>query len=260
MDQGKQREKIEEFINIGTKKWMPQLSIDCVIFSFHESRLKVLLLKPFYIDLMVLPSGFIFNDEDIDEAALRNLKDRTSLDQIFLQQFHAFGKASRFFPNQLQELITNLGIDREKMDWLFRRFVTIGYYALVDYNRVKPRPDVFTEKCIWADIEELPPLIMDHTELIQKAMYTLKKDLQVQPIGLQLLPDSFTLPELQSLYETILNRPIDRRNFRKKMLQSNILEALDEQRITKGHRSPKVYRFDREQYEESLQEEIKIGF
>lgn len=260
MDQNTIHTTIAEFFAEKADRLIPQLSIDCVIFSFAESQLKVLLLQFLNLDLYVLPSGFIFQDEDIDAAALRNLKERTSLDQIFLQQFHAFGKATRYIPDQMRHKLTEVGIDRDKIDWFTKRFVTIGYYALVDYYSVEPQVGLLTEKWIWADINDLPALAMDHQEMIIKAKATLKKDLHTQPLGLQLLPDTFTLPELQRLYEIILDRPIDRRNFRKKMLQSNILHALDEQRPNQGRRAPNLYRFDKAKYEESLSEEVKMGF
>ncbi len=254
------RDRIEAHLQSSVQQMIPQLSIDCVIFSFHDNQLKVLLLKFFKQDLLFLPSGFIRKDEDVDAAALRNLKERTGLDQIFLQQFHAFGKASRYYPEQMQAFISSLGIERQRAEWFFRRFVTIGYYALVDYEAVKPQADVFTEACIWANVEELPGLIMDHAEMIGKAVDTLKMDIQIHPVALQLLPNSFTLPELQRLYEIILDRPIDRRNFRKKLLAGKTLIQLDERRTGKGHRSPNLYKFDRSKYMEALEEKIKLGF
>lgn len=254
------KSEIEKFLEAGPAVLIPQLSIDCVIFCFYKSRLKVLLLQGVRQKMFFLPSGFIFQEEDLDAAALRNLKERTGLDQVFLQQFHAFGKASRYYPAQLQSLFSSLDIDSAKAEWLFRRFITIGYYALVDFQQVTLTPDVFTKKYHWADVNDLPLLYMDHAEMIQKALETLKKDIQTQPIGLQLLPNTFTLPELQSLYETVLDRKIDRRNFRKKMLQSHILEPLDKQKVVKGHRSPHLYRFNQEQYEQSLHVEVKMGF
>jgi len=207
-----------------------------------------------------LPSGFIFQEENIDAAALRNLKERTGLDQVFLEQFHTFGDASRYYPEQLQDFFSSLGIDSNKAKWLFRRFVSLGYYALVNYLQVVPNPDILTATYTWGDVQNLPEMSMDHADMIQKAMATLKKDLQTKPIGLKLLPDAFTLPELQGLYEIILGREIDRRNFRKKMIQSKILLPLDKQKVVKGHRSPNLYKFDKEKYEQSLSEEVKMGF
>ena len=206
MNQQKLIEEFEALFQERIKNSIPQLSIDCVIFSYHEEKLRVLLLKIFNHNAFVLPSGFIFQNEDIDNAALRNLKERTGLDQIFLQQFHAFGKASRYYPDQMQEFISSVEIDKNKLEWLFQRFVSIGYYALVNYSKTQPQVDVFTEEFIWADVKDLPNTILDHADMIQKAMESLKKDLQTQPIGLQLLPEEFTLPELHHLYEIILNR------------------------------------------------------
>ena len=110
MNQETLRQEIVQFLALETPKMIPQLSIDCVIFSFHEDKLKVLLLRSINQEKLNLPSGFIYQDEDLDAAALRNLKERTNLDQVFLQQFHAFGKANRCFSDEFQETIIALGI------------------------------------------------------------------------------------------------------------------------------------------------------
>jgi len=260
MNQETLRKEIAHFLAFETPKMIPQLSIDCVIFSFHEDKLKVLLLRGINQEKLNLPSGFIYQDEDLDAAALRNLKERTGLDQLFLQQFHAFGKTTRCFPNEFKEGIAALGIDQKQAEWFFKRFVTIGYYALVNYQQTNPQTSFFSEGYSWADVKDLPPLILDHQELVETAMEILKKDILTKPIGLQLLPTSFTIPQFHQLYEIILQRKIDRRNFRKKMLQSNILIPLNEQKEVKGHRFPHLYRFDKETYEASLRGEVKMGF
>lgn len=260
MNQATFKEKLERFLEVETKKMIPQLSIDCVIFSFHEDKLKVLLLKGYYLESLNLPSGYIYQTEDLDKAALRNLKERTNLDQVFLQQFHAFGKSTRYFPDQFLASLTSLDVDLKKAAWLLQRFVTIGYYALVNYEATIPQPDLFSATYRWGDVNDLPPLILDHKELVEKAMDTLKKDILTQPIGLKLLPKHFTIPQFHQLYEIILQRKIDRRNFRKKMLQSGILVPLNQQKETKGHRLPNLYRFDKAAYSLFLSGEVKMGF
>ena len=260
MDQKTLRREIVQFLATETPKMIPQLSIDCVIFSFHEDKLKVLLLRSINQSKLNLPSGFIYQDEDLDAAALRNLKERTNLDKVFLQQFHAFGKANRYFSEDFLETIITMGIERAQAEWLFQRFITIGYYALVNYQQTTPQTDMLSEGYEWGDVQTLPPLILDHQALIKTALETLKKDILTQPIGLQLLPEHFTIPQLHQLYEIILQRKIDRRNFRKKMLQSNMLIPLNQQKEVRGHRFPNLYRFDKETYERSLSGEVKMGF
>ena len=152
------------------------------------------------------------------------------------------------------------GIDPALADWVAKRFITVGYYALVNYDDMKPNPDIFTQEFTWADIHRLPEMMVDHGEIVEKALCTLQQDLLSQPIGMNLLPDSFTISDLQKLYESILGRPIDRGNFRKKMLKSNVLKKLDEQKKGQPHRSPYLYTFDEDQYKQSLQEEEKVGF
>lgn len=261
MDQRKLKKEIENFLDNLVDRVIPQLSIDCVIFAFDNNQLKVLLLEQ-YKTVYGLPSGFIFQDEDVDAAALRSLRESTGLDQVFLKQFHAFGSAKRYFLEEMSAFLKHLEVDLSKADWLLNRFVSIGYYALVDHRKTKPRGGFFSEGWIWADVQELPKVGMDHVDMIHKALECLKRDIVNQPIGLQLLPDTFTMPELHRLYELILDRPIDRRNFRKKMLQLNILKALKEKEpiLNKEHRSKVKYQFDREKYLEVLGEEVKLGF
>ncbi|MEM1118883.1 MAG: NUDIX domain-containing protein [Bacteroidota bacterium] len=261
MNQTQLKADIEQFLEVETKKLIPQLSIDCVIFSFHEMQLKVLLLEGMGPPTMAgLPSGFVYQDEDIDKAALRNLKERTGLDQLFLQQFHAFGKANRRFSEEFIDKLAQLGMDIDKANWFFQRFVTIGYYALVDFEATQPQPNLFSEIPFWANVHDLPTLIIDHAHLVRKAMSTLKKDILTQPIGLKLLPTEFTIPQLHTLYEIILQRPIDRRNFRKKMLAANVLVPLNQQQPVKGHRMPNLYRFNKKEYKMTLSGEVKMGF
>ena len=250
----------EKFLREGEKNLIPQLSIDCVIFGFHDGQLKVLLLEILKRPEWVLPSGYVYQDEDLDSAALRNLKDRTNLENIFLRQFHTFGQASRYFPDIKRSFLEELGIDPALAHWLLKRYITVGYYALVNFMDVSPKLDIFSTDYIWKDVNDLPVLLMDREEIIQKALNKLRTDLHTQPVGANLLPETFTMPELQRLYETILGRSIDRGNFRKKMLKSNILKRLEKKKTGQAHRAPYLYRFDPEIYEESLQEGIKIGF
>lgn len=239
----------------------PGLSVDCVIFGFHENKLKVLLLKMKGLDKWALPGGFVSINKDVDEEAVNVLKRRTGLENIFLRQFYLFGNVSRNEPGHADLMVARKIIKPALRDWFNQRFITAGYYALVDYSRVKaPTPDQISEICDWKSLHDLPEMILDHLEIIQKAHDTLKKELNYQPIGLNLLPEKFTMPELQSLYETVLEKTLDRRNFRRKMLSYDILTQTNERRSGGAHKAPMLYQFDQEKYHQAIEKGLKSGW
>ncbi|MGA0557627.1 NUDIX hydrolase [Larkinella sp. VNQ87] len=232
--------------------FVPRVSIDLVIFGFHDGQLKVLLLRWKNGEDWMLPSGFILHEEDMENAAHRSLQQRTGLQSVFLQQFHTFGEADRFKHFSKQETMRRLGFPGDTDEPLFRRHVSVGYYALVEFAEVVPTPDELTDECRWWDVEEVPPLLFDHNDMIRLALKVLRRQLSYQPIGYNLLPEKFTMPELQRLYETILGQPLDRRNFQKQMLGYGILERLEERKTGGAHKAPYLYRFDKEKYEQAL--------
>lgn len=251
---------IKDFIIEGAEVYLPSLSIDCVIFGFHDNQLKVLLLKMKKATQWSLPGGFIFKNEDVDEAAKRVLQERTGLSQIFLHQFNVFGQPRRSDSNFHRRVLKKDGIELKDDHWLFRRFVTIGYYALVEYSFVNPTPDNFSEFCTWRDVNNLPELMMDHRQILDKALQTLRQHLNAHPVGYNLLPVKFTMPQLQKLYETILNKKLDRRNFQRKILSYGILKRLKEVKKGVAHKAPYLYTFDVRSYEKALNEGLQGGW
>lgn len=243
----------ERMIREAEMLYHPGLSLDCVIFGFHDNRLKVLLLKLKQADLWALPGGFVLRKESLDEAAVRVLRERTGLENIYLQQFHTFGDPGRSDASLHRSIMKRSGLRLPPGSFFLSRFITVGYYALVEYSTVQPVPDDFSESCDWYDIHELPVLMMDHAEILRKALATLQLHLQYHPIGYNLLPPKFTMPELQALYETILDRSLDRRNFQRKMLASGILKKLKERKTGVAHRAPFLYRFDQKRYRQALE-------
>lgn len=248
---------VKDFIVEGLEVFLPSLSLDCVIFGFHENQLKVLLLKMKNAKQWCLPGGFIFKDEDVDDAAQRVLKERTGLSKIFLQQFNVFGKPRRSDSNFHREILRKDGVELADDHWLFRRFVTIGYYALVEYSHVNPEPDNFSDYCTWRDVNNLPDLMMDHRQIAKEALGTLQTHLNYHPIGYNLLPAKFTMPQLQKLYETILNKKLDRRNFQRKILSYGILKRLKEVKRGGAHKAPYLYSFDLRKYHKALTEGLQ---
>ncbi|GAB4028327.1 NUDIX hydrolase [Spirosoma gilvum] len=234
---------------------LPSVSIDCVIFGFHDGQLKVLLLRWKNTNEWCLPGGRIRKDENMDTAAHRSLRERTGLSEIFLQQFHTFGDIQRYKHFNQSETLTKLGLPEEVAKEVVIRDISVGYYALVEFANVIPTPDFFTDECRWWHIHQVPALLFDHNDMIALALKTLRRQLSYQPIGYNLLPDKFTMPDLQQLYETILGQAMDRRNFQKRMLGYGILERLDERKTGGAHKAPYLYRFDKANYEKALENE-----
>jgi 8-oxo-dGTP diphosphatase len=241
-------------------KYQPGLSIDCVIFGFHDNQLKVLLIKTGYSESWSLPGGFISVDEDIDTAAVSILRGRTGLEGIFLRQFATFGAVRRNQNHFSEKTLAHFGIAPEEQKWYTSRFVTIGYYALVNFLEAIPQTDNSNETVEWIDHNEVPELILDHKEILDKALETLRIELNLIPVGYNLLPEKFTIPELQKLYETILGRTLDRRNFLRKITSIGILTKLDEKKSNVAHKAPNLYRFDKKKYEEVLNNGLTQGW
>lgn len=245
---------IDQFYKKGDQYFLSHLSVDCVIFGFHENELKVLLLEWKDSKRWCLPGGFILKDEHIDDAAVRILKLRTGLDKIYLRQFYAFGDPAR--DRKKHGIKPPPGVTES---WLMDRFITLGYWALVEFSKVVPAPDEFSLSCKWWDVMDLPKLILDHNDIVGKALDSLRSHLHDYPIGKDLLPEKFTMPELQRLYETILDKEIDRRNFQKKILSLDILDRLKELKYGGAHKAPYLYKFNQRKYEAALKQGIKFG-
>ena len=238
----------------GDKIYQPGISVDCTIFGFHENVLKVLLLKVKQANKWALPGGFIYKEETIDKAAYRVLQERTGVENIFLQQFNAFGDPNRSDATIHQNRYLEYGIKIPKDNWLLQRFVTIGFYALIDFTEVDINDANSDEGAEWIDINKLSNLMMDHEAIVLKALESLRTQLAYLPIGRNLLPKKFTMPELQKLYETILDQKLDRRNFQRKMIGFGILNKLTETRKGGAHKAPFLYTFNDKKYQKALKE------
>ena len=238
----------------GDKIYQPGISVDCAIFGFHENTLKVLLLKVTPSNKLALPGGFILKNETIDQAANRVLEERTGVANIFLQQFNAFSEPDRSDPNIHHARYQEFGIKIPKDNWLLKRFITIGFYALIDFSEVQIETTIPIEETEWIDVNKLSNLMMDHEVIISKALDSLRTQLAYLPIGRNLLPKKFTMPELQKLYETILGQKLDRRNFQRKMISFGILNKLTETRKGGAHKAPFLYTFNDKKYQKALKE------
>ena len=223
--------------------FIPHLAVDAVIFGFHDKQLKVLLMQYSKTGLYALPGGFIRQNENLNDAAKRVASERTGLTNIFLEQFHVFGDLARHDPTPFATFMAANGAEPDADHWLLQRFISVGYFALVDFTKVTPTPDKIFDSCGWYHLNALPPLIQDHTAIVNKALDSLRIMLDDKLIGFNLLPEDFTMGDLQSLYETILGKSLLRPAFQRKMLGMGILERVAKKYSGGAHKAPYLYRF-----------------
>lgn len=218
----------------------PAVTTDCVIFGYDGKELKVLLIErgiePFK-GCWAFPGGFLDMDEDALAGARRELKEETGLENAFIEQFHTFSEPGR---------------DPRG------RVITIAHYALVKIQEVEGGDDAAQAR--WFLIGEVPPLAFDHDRILRMAMSRLKERIHFEPVGFELLPDVFTMPQLQNLYEAILEVHFDRRNFASKMLKLGILEDTGDRPAGASSRIPVSYRFNKEKYNELKAKGFRLEF
>lgn len=222
------------------------ISIDCVIFGFDDSKLKVLLIEQTqqredHIPLMALPGDLVYEGEDLDSAAHRVLYELTGIDDIFLEQFKAFGNPDRL-KHPKDQLWLQLVRQNPK-----QQVITIGYYSLVRMEDYSPQGGKFAKQSYWIDIDELPDLAFDHSEIFREALRKLRESVQNDLISFELMPKKFTLVQLHLLYEIILNKELDKRNFRKKIKRIEGLIPLDEKQKGSYHKPAQLFSFQRKE-------------
>ncbi len=216
------------------------LSVDCVIFGFEENTLKVLLIRSDmkkYMDRWTLLGDLVKPSEDLDQAAYRILKQRTGLDDVYLEQVKAFGNPKRHPAG---------------------RVVTIAYCSLINIRHHKI--NIVENELHWHDVASVKDMAFDHQSIFETCLDRLQKRVQEHPLGFSLLPKKFSLRDLQNLYEAILGTKLDRRNFRKKFFSMDYLIDLQEIEENVPHRPGKLYRFDYEKYEKNKKKRAGIGF
>ncbi|OKH12487.1 NUDIX hydrolase [[Limnothrix rosea] IAM M-220] len=210
----------------------PSVTVDCVVFGLDaEHDLKIMLIQrgveP-YKGEWALPGGFVKPTESLEEAALRELKEETGVDKIFLEQLYTFGEPKR-----------------DPRD----RVITVAYYALINLADHPLNAQTDADDVAWYSLEELPTLAFDHDKIVAIAQQRLQGKLRYEPIGFELLPKKFTLTQLQKLYEQVLGTQLDKRNFRRKILKMDLLIKLDEMQTGVAHRAARLYSFDEQKYQ-----------
>ena len=225
------------------ENFIQNLSSDCVIFGFNGKQLKILILEYHNTGFFALPGGFINRNESLDDAVKKGVKNRTGLDDIYLEQFQTFGSLTLSDPDAMKRIFKENDMDREIPDWLLDRFISISYYALINYDKVTPTPVVLSDTIEWYSIDELPVLMMDHRKIVAKALQVLQDNLEKKLVGMNLLPSKFTMKQLQMVYEVILGEELRRTTFQRRILGMNILDRHEKLFQGKAHKAPYLYSF-----------------
>lgn len=211
------------------------VAVDCIILGFNNKELNILLYKRKFEPLKSqwsLMGGFVKSGESLNDAASRVLTDCTGIDNLFMEQVGAYGDVTR-----------DLG----------ERVISVAYYALVNLNDFNS--DLLKEyNATWTKVNEMPKLIFDHEQMVKDTLSRLKRKAATRPVGFNLLPEKFTLPQLQDLYEAIYQTSLDKRNFRKKLNSMDILEKLDEKDKKSSKRGAFYYMFNKEKYDKLLED------
>jgi 8-oxo-dGTP diphosphatase len=221
----------------------PAVTVDCIVFGYTSNTLQVLLIRrgitP-YKNKWALPGGFIKINETLEEAAMRELKEETGLENVYMEQLFTFGE-----------------VERDPRE----RVISIGYFALIPLNKgenVKGGTDA--DEARWFDVKHLPPLAFDHHKILQTAIDRLRAKITYQPIVFELLQQKFIFSDLENIYETILQVKLNRRNFRTKILATGLVKELNEYMTNVPFRPPKLFQFERKKYQKTKSKEINLRF
>ncbi len=228
--------------NVFSSKVIEALTIDCIIVGFQKSKLRILLVQHaegIIKDQWALPGGWVAYDENVDAAASRLLEDLTGVKELYLEQLKAFGNVDRY-PK--------------------KRVITIAYYALTRPEKFELIPGFTAADAKWFNIRDIDNLPYDHSEILNFAWQRLKRQVKYEPIGFNLLPEKFTLLQLQELYEAILETTLDKPNFRRKIIKMNLLISCEEKQKGVSHRAAILYRFDKQVYDRLKKEGFIFEF
>lgn len=223
-------------------EYLPQITIDCVIFGFSGSQLQILLQKPSVEHAKgkwKLPGDHVHLKKTTLQTAVDTLKSLTGIDNVYLEQLHTFDAIDRF---------------------PLERRLTVAYYALIRPEEYDIIPGPKSSSVAWFPFDEIPQLPYDHNEIADFARQRLQQQVRIRPIGFELLPEKFSLAEIKSLYEILLDTKLDKSNFRRKILRMGFLIGLEEFQQNKSHRLARLYQFDAEAYAKLREEGFSFYF
>jgi 8-oxo-dGTP diphosphatase len=235
-------------------KEMKNISVDCVIFGFDSNELKILLIDMQYQDeasgqiesILSLAGNHIYEDENLDDAASRILKECTGLTDIYLEQFYTFGDCNRLKSNESKLWLERMGKNPDN------RVITTAFFSLVKIENVKI---TFSGRhAHWVNIHDVNVLAFDHKKILDKGIKALRKKLRKEPIGFELLPEKFTLVQLQNLYEAVFDKKLDKRNFRKRIQNAPYIVQLKEKETDAMRKPAQLYMFSKDIYTRTKKE------
>lgn len=220
------------------------VSVDCVIFGWNGEHLSVLFIEQKRagensnaLPRLAIPGDLVFENEGLDDAANRILKELTNLEGIYLRQFEAFGNPSRVRELKDQDW---LKANRDDPD---AHVITVAYFSLVRKDLVQPEASSFASNTVWIEMHNIPDLAFDHNLIVEKALYRLQQNIEQKTIGFELLPKKFTLTQIQNLYEAILDRDLDKRNFRKSIKKLESIVPLNEKQVGVTHKPGQLFEY-----------------
>lgn len=235
----------------------PNVSVDCVIFGFDFDKLNVLLINRAdgSTTSWALPGNLIYDFEHLEEAANRVLDELTGLNNIYLEQIGAFGDPKRISKASDQSWLKKIRSQPQA------RVITVAYFSLVKMENYIPQASSFAKSAAWIPLNDINELAFDHLEILAAAKRQLKQMINIRPIGFNLLPEKFTLGQLHRLYEAILDKPMDKRNFRRKIQKLNLVKSLEEKQLGVPHKPSQLFMFDEKKYQKLMQTGIdNFGF
>lgn len=235
----------------------PNVSVDCVIFGFDFDKLNVLLINRAdgSTTSWALPGNLIYDFEHLEEAANRVLDELTGLNNIYLEQIGAFGDPKRISKASDQSWLKKIRSQPQA------RVITVAYFSLVKMEDYIPQASSFAKSAAWIPLNDINELAFDHLEILAAAKRQLKQMINIRPIGFNLLPEKFTLGQLHRLYEAILDKPMDKRNFRRKIQKLNLVKSLEEKQLGVPHKPSQLFMFDEKKYQKLMQTGIdNFGF
>lgn len=248
---------LQTYFQDGVEAFLPQVSINCVVFKYEHPQLKVLVHQFPGMEEWYLPGGYVRKEESLEAAADRNLS-YSGIERVFLQQIQTFGEVDRIAnsafptgvgPQWLQDIVA----------WVSQRFITVVYYGLIREVKGEVQSGGLFQAVDWRDISDLQGMAFDHAKIIRETHALLATELLNRPVAANLLPEAFSLTELRGLFEVILGRPIDRGSFRRKMLRLGILKQVAERKESVG-RPAQLFSFDESAYLHLLEKENQFGF
>lgn len=241
---------LEKLLSENIDRLMPGISTSSVVFGFQDGKIHVLVSKLKEMNLWMIPTGYVFHNEDVNSAAARVLEERIGSPKIYIDQFYTFGQKNRATSKEENFVLFSRFIENQRLqNWFNQRFVSVGFLVLVRISECELKLNTFSDEVKWVPVDKLPHLIFDNKDLVDFALNYMRLRASHLPIARYLLENQFTMKDLQTLYEELFQKRADRGNFQKRILKLNILNRHEKQMNGNAHRAPYLYSINIERYE-----------